>query len=52
MTSYTMSCIITDQVPSRWNAFLEQMHLNSVNDCILFYESEVNLLLRKHNYGI
>uniref|UniRef100_A0A1X7U5G1 GB1/RHD3-type G domain-containing protein n=1 Tax=Amphimedon queenslandica TaxID=400682 RepID=A0A1X7U5G1_AMPQE len=39
------------EVPSRWNAFLEQMHLNSVNDCILFYESEVNVLLRKHNYG-
>lgn len=39
------------QVPSRWNAFLEQMHLSSVEDCIKFYETEINLLLKKYNQG-
>jgi hypothetical protein len=38
------------EVPSRWNAFLEQMHLGSVEDCIRYYESEINVLLKKQNF--
>ena len=39
------------QVPSRWDAFIEQLHASSVDDCIMFYESEMNSILRKYNQG-
>ena len=39
------------KVPGRWATFVDQLHTSSVQDCITFYETQINQLLRKHNHG-
>ena len=39
------------QIPGRWEVFIDQLKVNALDDCVVFYESDMNVIQRQHNYG-
>ena len=39
---------LIDQIPGRWQVFIDQLQSSAQEDCAAFYESDVSLLLIKY----
>ena len=40
------------QIPGRWEVFIDQLRVSALEDCATFYDSDMAVLLRKHDNGI
>lgn len=39
------------QIPGRWEIFLKELKISAVEDCITFYESDMEVLHRRAQKG-
>ena len=42
---------LTPQVPSRWESFIERLEGTAKEDCLIFYEAEMQVLHKQYKNG-